>query len=240
MHLTSFIALVALMGVPAGQDSFSFERAYVVGEKDVYSTKLSMESGLGSFDISMDRSERVAKVYPNGDADIETEISNLSVLMNGEPLQGGTSGGAGPQKTSEKVDKYGRPSASGASRGGTTGASRRGGLGGAEFMRYMSLGEVKSIKVGETVSLDHADAQNPKTKVKGKATLVSIEAGVAKVQASIQVTQEGSSKPVQATFTSFYDVATKKLNRTEGTLSDLPPMGQMTVEAMQIVITRKP
>lgn len=181
---------------------------------------------LGSIDISLDRSETVLKVYENGDADVESVVSNVKVLVNGAQVEAGQQG---EQKSKQKIDRYGR------SVGDKAGAQGSNPL---DFLKLLNLADGRTWKVGEALQIQFKEKGPPEVTGKGSGTLVSFESGVAKFTASLEVTTAGSDKPAKITFTSFYDAATGQLNKTEGSLSGLPA-GPFPVETVQVVVERK-
>ncbi|MBI5706552.1 MAG: hypothetical protein HZC36_06135 [Armatimonadetes bacterium] len=209
------------------QDTFQFSPRWTVGEKATFVLKLSMEAPqLGSIDISLDRTETALKVYENGDADVESVVSNVKVLVNGVQVEAGQQG---EQKSTQKVDRFGKKV-----------GEKAGAQGGnpLDFLKFLNLADGRVWKVGEALPIQFREKGPPEVTGKGTGTLVSSEGGVAKFTASMEVTTEGKDKPAKVTFTSFYDVATGRLNKTEGTLSGLTS-GPFPVDSVQVVVERK-
>lgn len=220
--------LVFCCAAAAGeQDTFRFSQKYHAGEKSQFQIKLSMEAPqAGSIDISMERTDTVLKVYENGDADVESVVENIKVLVNGAPMDAGQHGSP---KSTRKLDKYGR---------GIEGKPEAQGENPLDFLKYLNLADGRTWKVGEAQAIQYTEKGPPAVNGKGTGTLVSLEAGVAKFTASLEVTTAGNDKPSKMTFTSFYEAASGRLNKTEGTITGLP-MGVVPIDSVQIVVERK-
>lgn len=217
--------VVAAAATVANQETFSFERNYKVGDKDSYVFQMSIESGLGSVDITTDMTQTVSKVYENGDADVESATTNTKVLVNGQP-----SNTPEPAKETVRMNKYGL-------RVKSSDVKRKGGFGGIGDLT--SVAYEKPLSVGQEVTFDRVDPENPKTKSSGVVKLESIEKGVAKLISRITIMTEGQPKPMKLNLTSYMDVATAKPNKIEGTVSGMQLGGQggMEIEVKSVTIS---
>jgi hypothetical protein len=108
------------------------------------------------------------------------------------------------------------------------------------FVRYLGLLADRPIDVGQTVEVDWANPEDPKNKAKGTVKLESVTDGKARLLINIEVSFADAEKPVKVTAHSTVDVASGKVDRTEGTATNLPPMGQASFRAVQFSIERKP
>lgn len=224
--LLATLAVASLAALTfAAQEAVSFVRTYKEGESDAYSMKLVMESQMGSIDVQMDMTQTVKKVYENGDADIETKTENMVINAMGQEMRPPAS-----PPTSARMNKFGEPVQTAATQGRMN----------MDFMRFgTSLGG-RSIKVGETINIDSKDEKNPKNRVKGTYTLVSVENGVAKLTSSMQVWNEQTGdKPIQVDATSYVFTKDSKLQKMEGKVKGLPATGQMPVDSMSFTMTKK-
>jgi hypothetical protein len=228
-----FLLTLALAGTVAAQDSFSFEKKYKEGDKDAYNYKLSLEGGPGSIDISFVFNQAVIKVYENGDADLETEVGSMKLMFNGQemPTPGGQTNNT---KRMQRVNKFGQVVAS------QTEGTGQGGRMSMNFMQFVGLGIDRPIKVGETINVDYKDPKQPKRTSKGTIKLDSITAGLAKLVANLDVTmpEMQSDKPLKLAINATYDLASTKLEKADGTASNLPPQGGMEIKAMQFSLER--
>lgn len=199
-----FLSLVLGVTAFAGQDAFHIERKYVLNDADKFLMKMQLDSMMGQIDLTMDIKETVKKLYDNGDADIESAVSNMVVNVQGQvqkvPAQA---------PTTIRYDKYGMPAA------GTKDSK------GMSFMRFGNVLGDKAIKVGETVTFDRADEKDPKTHAKGTVKLESLDAGVAKLIMSVDQYSSASEKPMHIDGTSWIE-ATGKLKKLEGKVTGMP------------------
>ncbi len=212
----------------AAQDTLKLERKYVVGEKDSYKYKLSLETGQGSVDVAMTQAQAVVKVYDNGDADIESSTSGLSVKFNGQdvPVPAPPN-----QKDTRRYTKQGVPVS-------LTQGGRGGMQGGMAFAQFLNVLADKPLTVGQTVPVEYT-LPDEKTTVSGTVKLESLANGVAKLLSHMNVTMPQSTKPVKLVITSFVDAASSKLSKAEGTATDLPEQGPMSPKAVQFTIERQ-
>jgi hypothetical protein len=221
-----FALVLGTVGAAHAQDTFSFEKHYKEGDSDQYTMKMKIESQMGELGISMDMKQTVKKVYDNGDADIETQMANMHVVMGGNEMPTGQQ--AMPATTS-KVDKFGKQL--------TAPQAGRGGMNMSGFSSY--FGD-KPMKVGETYKFDTVD---PKTKsgARGTAKLVSLKDGKAEVQVSVDtIAPQMGDKPMHMDGTIWADTANGKMVKMQGKMKDLPMGGQgMTASSAEILIERK-
>lgn len=222
-----FFVAVACFAV-ATQQTFSFERKYKVGEKDAYNIKMNIEADFGSIDLNADITQTVTKVFDNSDANIETETTKMKMSMNGQELSDTPT-----KKTTTRVNKFGiRVKRDETGEAPTTGLDT-----------LMNFNLDKAIAVGETVSFERVDPDNPKLKSSGTMKLESIDNGVAKLVGVVNVSTDGLEKPMKINVTSWMDVASAKANKIEATISGMPlggpGGGSMTAKSASFSFTRK-
>ena len=209
----------------AAQDAIKFVRTYKEGDKDSYKLSMQMSMQGGSADMTMKMTSLVKKVYENGDADIESSVSDMKITFNGQTM----SPPAQPPTTT-KVNKSGMPVAGSTARG-------RGMSG--DFLRYATFLGEKGIKVGETIDIDQAETADSKTRIKGTLKLESLEEGVAKLIGKFDIwTPEAGDKPMKVASTSWVDVSTAKPNKVEGTISNVSAGPGMELDAIQFTMER--
>ncbi|MCO5298226.1 MAG: hypothetical protein M9921_15365 [Fimbriimonadaceae bacterium] len=226
---TRFVLLAAalMVGAWAAQDGLKFGRTYKVGESDAYSMAIAIESDMGPFDISMKMSQTVKKVYENGDADLETAVTDMTVNA-----MGNTMNPPAPPATLQRVNNRGVPI------GGSTGApggGMRGGMGMMlNFGRFGGVMTDKEMKVGVPVAID-----DPQGKTKGTVTLQSVADGVAVLVTKLEITQGEASQPMKVDAKIWLDTATSKLNKMEGVVSgSLPGQQQVPVQQVKVRMER--
>ncbi len=208
MKIRSILFALALgTSALAGQDGLRVERKYVLNDSDTYVMKMQMESAMGDVDLSMNIKETVKKIYDNGDADIESAVSDMTVNVQGHEQKI-----PGQKPTTTRMNKFGAP----------VDLKNTKGMG---FMRYGSMLGDKPLKVGETVSFDQADPNDPSAHAKGTVKLESIEGGIAKLILSVDTYMPKVDKPMHLDGTSWIDTAAGKLNKFEGKATNLPAGG---------------
>src|SRR2546429_185820 len=104
--LVLFTTLLAA-GAMAHQGTFQILHTYKEGEKDTY--KMNMDVTLGSMGdatVSMTLTQTIKKVYDNGDADIESKMADMHVLLGGNEVP---NAGADTPPSTQRFNKYGAP-----------------------------------------------------------------------------------------------------------------------------------
>jgi hypothetical protein len=216
-----FALIAAAVSVTPAQ-TLNPARKYVEGTSDVYSMKMAINSSMGELGMTMTMTQKIVKVYENGDADIETATSDMLVNMGGQEIRPPS---GKPEST--RLSKFGFPV-----------APKKGS--GMDFSRFGTYFGEKELAVGETYTFDQVEKENPKNHAKGTAKLLSIENGKAKLAVSVDSYKDKVEKPMHLDGTVTVDAATCKMLRFEGKASDLPAMGQgMTVSSAQFTIEKK-
>jgi len=201
-----FLSVIAVAAVAVAQDTFSPLRTYVVGEKDVYSMSMKMESE--QYDVTMTgkMSYLVKKLYDNGDADLETKVYNVVMNAMGQEVQQ-------PESPAQvrRYNKYGVPIEKVDPK-----APKQ-----PTFMNFLAYRNGATLKLGESMPIQEELNDEAKTKVKGKAKLDSISDGVAKVVTQLDITSKNSSKPMHVESISYLDTKSSKLNRVESKVTNV-------------------
>ncbi len=212
---TKAIVLLTMMGCVAfaSQDAIKFVRSYKQGESDKYTMNMDMSSAMGEISIKMAMTQTVKKVYDNGDCDMETAVTSLSINAMGNEMSP-----PAPEPTVQKMNKFGSPV-------GT--AANKGRMGNFDFMKYANALGDKGIKVGETVNVDYKDPDNKKKTTKGTVKLESVTDGVGKLVINLEVTndQTAEGKPMKVAMVALVIVANGKASKIDGTITNLPNMG---------------
>lgn len=221
----------------AAQDPLNLTRTYKDGEKDTYKMAVTVSLPIGSADINLNMTQVVKKVFENGDADIETTVSDMRMSFGGNEIPA-QAGAPAPQGRVQRYNKFGQPvGGSAPAAAGDRGAAMMDQM---SFLRYAMFTGEKPMAVGVPVDIDAKD-EKAGTRTWGKITLVKIENGVATISSELKSTnkQTGESKPMNLKFTSLVDTASSKLNKVDGTVTDLPANEQgMQVDSVKILMER--
>lgn len=201
-----FALLLGSIAISQAQ-TFNPERKYKEGQADAYSMKINMSSSMGELGLSMKMKNTVKKVYENGDADIETAITDMVMNMAGNEMKPPAG-----KPTSVKMNKFGVP----------VNAPKSGGM---NFGQITSFIGDKEMTVGQSYPFEIAEKENPNNKMKGVAKLVSVEGGVATVFVTAEKWTDKIDKPMKFEGTSTIDTATTTLIKFEGKATDMPSMG---------------
>jgi hypothetical protein len=218
-----FAALVAGASIASAQ-TFKPEHKYVEGDKDTYAMKVNATSSMGEVQITMDMTQSVKKVYENGDADIESNMSNMVVDFPGGQMHPN-------QKNKPTVVRY--------TKFGVPVTPPEGRAAGVNFSQFGSYFGDKELKVGETYTIEQSDAKNPKNHSKGTVKLLSVENEKAKIAISVDNYIEGADKPMHVDGTVTVNASNGKLIRFEGKAKDLPGSQAMPVTAADFVMEKK-
>lgn len=210
--------------VKTAQDTIKIEYQWKEGDSDTYQYKMSAVTAMGDFVMGMKVAQKVTKVYENGDADVLFSSSETKITVNGQEMPGGPQGA---RSYTIRFNKQGVP----------VGETQQGGNFAGMF-RYIRILSDKPLKVGESINVDYTNPQNTKNTVKGTITLESIEKGMGKFISKFDITTPQTEKPLKLVMTSWIDVATSKLEKAEGTISNLPSSSAGQVDAIQFVVER--
>ncbi|MBX7132355.1 MAG: hypothetical protein K1X67_06730 [Fimbriimonadaceae bacterium] len=221
MKLKLLIAGLALATAAIAQDTIDLTRLYKVGDVDKYKMDMKMVGQMGEVTVSLDLTQTIKKLYDNGDADIESQSGEVKIVAMGQNMNQ-----PGGPATTQRHNKLGQP------------VGVKGG-GQMDFMRFATfIGDGKA-KVGETVTIDYKDAENPKNTAKGTVKIDSLENGVAKILIDLDVTSPNTGdKPMKMKMTNWYDVAAHKPNKMVGKITNLPQAGGMPMDSVDITMTR--
>lgn len=220
------LGLLTCASAFAAQDVIKLTRTYKVGDSDKYSMALNMSSAMGEIAVKTAMTQKVIKVYDNGDADIETTITSMSVNAMGNEMSP-----PAPAPTTGRYNKFGTQIDSGK-------ATRN--RMGFDFMKYATMVSEKGFKVGETLQIDYKDPDNPKNTSKGTVKADSVTDGIVKLLVNLDVTNEqtGPDKPMHIVMTTFANVSNGKATKVDGVITNLPAGANgPQIEKMTLVLT---
>jgi len=203
-------------------------RTYKVGEADKYLMTMDMTSAMGAITIKVASTQKVAKVYDNGDADVETTVNSLTVNAMGNEMNPPI-----PAVTTQKFNKYGMQV-------GKSVSSDRGGM---DFLRYLNVIGDRALKVGETIPIDYKNPDDAKDTAKGNVKIESLTDSVLKMVAYLDITnkQTEGGKPMNVALTSWIDVRDGKPEKVEGVVTNLPAnaQGGMQIDKVNFSVVRQ-
>jgi hypothetical protein len=225
--MRSLLKLVPLTLLAAAyavtQDSITFDRNWKVGEGDAQRIGMAMTLPIGDVVVTMVATQKAVKVHENGDADVETSLADMVVLLNGNKVD--VPGAGTNPRTVTRVNRVGMPLER------PQGAGRGMGL---EFIAFASVVVDKKLKPGESATIDYTSSTDSKVRVKGVTTAESIEAGIAKVIGKYQVWADpADEKPMQVAMTHWVRVSDSKFMKSEGTFTDVPSQQGIAISAVQ-------
>lgn len=219
-----FLAVCTTLTANAAQDTIKLEHQWKEGDSDTYKYKMSAVTAMGDFVMEMKVAQKVSKVYENGDADILFTTSETKITVNGQEMPGGPQAA---RSYTVRFNKQGVP-VSETQQGGNF----------AGMFRYLRIISDKPLKVGESINVDYTNPQNAKNTVKGTITLESIEKGMAKFVSKFDIMTAQTEKPFKLVMSSWVDTVTSRLEKAEGTISNLPSSGAGQVDAIQFIVER--
>jgi hypothetical protein len=230
MRVRSSLAFVIVAALAsAAPQALQFARTYVVGDSDTYHMQMKME-GQMAMEMNMDLTQKVTKIYDNGDADIESTMSGGKMAMMGRDLP------IPAQKaTTARMSKYGSMVS-----GGPAGRSAMG----MDFAKYARTLPKEGMTVGQTVNIDEAGSEGEKVHIKGTTKLESIDEGVAKLHTVLDISSDKvAGAPMHMDALTFVETANSKMKRMEGKVTNLAgaagtPAG-MKIESVTIKMERK-
>lgn len=212
----------------AAQDSFKHVRTLKEGDKDVYAMTIKMATQMGAMDMSMTISQLIKKLYPNGDADQESTITNMTVNMMGRtqnvPSQ--------PAQT-VRINKFGIP---------VNAAKAGGGRMNMNFLEYARAYGDTELKLNVPFKIDYADPNDAKNKVSGTVTLTALTDKQATIKGDMNVwTAQTGGEAIHVIMTSLVDRASGKPDKVDSKVDKIPAaMTQgFQIDNMEITMTRK-
>jgi hypothetical protein len=196
----------------AAQDSVKLNRTFKVGDSERYNVALAMTMAGGDATIDLVMKQTVKKVYDNGDADIETALSDIKVVIFGSPM-------AQPSEppSVQRVSKLGTPV------GLKTSKKAKAEL---DILKLAAVMLDRDLTIGQEVPVEIVDPKDAKSKMKGTAKVLSVKDGIAKVETKLDVWNETTTTdPLKAALVWTMDVSSAVPNVVEGTLSNMPQLG---------------
>ncbi len=221
------LSLIGIFALGLAQDVFSPARAYVLGEKDVYGLSMRLDAGQYMVSIAGKMNHTVKKVHTNGDADVQSQMTNMTLDILGQ-----TSKEPDGDVRVIRYNKFGAP----VERPADTKQKQ------PIFMNFLTYRTSMPMKIGETIQVDETLDDASKTQVKGTAKLESITDGVAKIASQLEIIESKNKKPTKIASVGYFDVKTSKLNRSEAKLTDVDPnemQGLPPISSITVVIERE-
>ncbi|HVT11495.1 MAG TPA: hypothetical protein VHE55_04450 [Fimbriimonadaceae bacterium] len=215
------LAAVGVVVVASGQ-SFKPVHAYAAGDSDAYVVKVDASASTGEIGITSDTSRTVKQVYGDGDADIETKITNLKLSIGGQPLSW-----KDPQPSTSRYNRFGMP------------VTAEGQSLGMSFTRFGTFFGDKELKVGETSAIEQIDEKNPNNHLKGTVKLLSLDDGRAKLEIVVDSFTEGADKPMHLEGVATVHAATCRLLSFEGTAKNLPSIKGVAITTAKFSMEHK-
>lgn len=224
MKLLPILGFTLLACSVAFGQEFNPEHKYAAGSSTAYSLKLNATTSVGDVLLQMDTKETIKKVYPDGNADIETVATKVSISLSG----GETRPGSKPDPNTSLVDRYGR----------TISFSQKGRS--MMVRRIANFYGDKPLKVGETQTVDEAEKDNPKSHVLGTVKLVTLTSSRAELFISVDSFSDEVPKPAHVEGTATVDAKTGRLIRFEGKATNLHDQGSnVTVPSATFTLEKK-
>lgn len=214
--------LASLVSIVSAQD---LSRNYKVGAVDKYQVTVTATTSMGEVVSSSKMIHKVIKVYPNGDADIETSTEDAVVTFMGQEMPAG----AAAPKIVAKVDKYGRP----VGKDGKTSPSTS--LDASQFA-LLGIENVKDMVKGTEFTID---SKTPEGNTKGKGKIVDIAGDVMTIESDVVVISKTSPEPMNLLTTSKVDFAKNLILRVDGTIkSGIPQQPGIEIQDMKFSMVR--
>ncbi len=219
------LLLTAASVMALAQGSFDPARTYVVGEKDVYAMNVKMTTASYDASITGKLSFKTKKVWDNGDADLETQATDVEVNLLGNVDKKPAS-----DIRVTRYTKFGVPIEPKVEKGDA----------GPKYMNFLTFRPSTVMQMGQTVKIDEQLNDATKTHVTGTSKLEALADGVAKVVSSLDVTQGKGKKPMHIDSIGYIDVKTAKMNRVESKLVNIDGEGDAgAILAITVVIERQ-
>lgn len=219
--------LIAAGALGLAQNAFNPARTYTVGEKDVYGLSMRLVAEKYDATIVGKLSYEVRKVYPNGEADVESKSYDLTFTVMGQEY-----------KQPASLPRLLRYNRFGAAIEKDVPKDQRQPI----FMSYLTYRAPAEMKLGETVRIAEKRDEDPNSEVKGTAKLEALKDGVAKVASSLDITNTKGKKPTHIDSVGFFDAKSSKLDRVECRLTNLDPAdlpGMPPLQSITVVIERE-
>lgn len=185
-------------------DTVKLTRSYTEGQIEKFDETFAMVVQGGDWKIKDMRTLTVKRVYPNSQIDIEAAVTNIAINMAGQETRNDD------QKSTRRVDQNGMPI-----------DPRQPGT--LDYPRTEALLFGRDLPVGQELPVEWKDAKDAKSKIKGTVKVESVKDGVAKIVSNLQIwdAKTGDS-PMKVTITTTVDVATSKIQKVEGLVTNLP------------------
>lgn len=217
MNLNRFaiLAAIAAVSLAPAQSTFTFAPKYRAGETDTY--KMNMDiAGKQTMKMMMSYSQKVLKVLPNGDIQLQVKMGEGSMVMNGNTMKMPQTA----QAQTVTLDKLGRPKGAGATNPM-----------GMDLSALSSGMPTRPIRIGETVPVNTTGKDG--TAVKGTYKLLSIANGIAKLALAMDITTKQAGTMTMKGIASYL-VSNSKVSRMDATISGIKMLPGSTIKMLVV------
>lgn len=228
MRLNQFVGIGVLACVVSStQEPVSFERKWLLNEKQSYSVTLTLNSNVGDVIIEFDLISITEKILEDGASQLTFRIENSTAKTNNMnvPLKPSRSG------FSASFDKYAVPISKEHEDLGVL----------FQLIKYVGILPNQPLKAGDTLSLNYDKRQSANIEVKGNLQLVESKERLSKFSGTIEVHKPDSRVPMKLSLTYWVDQRNGALVEAEGTAIDLPSRNALNVQsnALHFVFNKK-
>jgi hypothetical protein len=220
-------AVMLLAFVAKAQERITFNPTWTSGQKDSFRLAMTMGTDRGDVSLSMRLDRSVARVFDNGDAEVQSSVDELKVAFNGQEIEGSQL--ASQLGSSERLNRFGMPV--GAKAKANRGVS-------IDYARYLTMFTDKGLRVGETVPVEYTDPENAKSTIRGTCTLEAIESGIARLVGKYEIANENATTPMKAAITTWVRVSDSKIAKSAGTISNVTSPQGVSIDAIQLSMER--
>lgn len=221
--LTTICALLAVAPMAHHQTPVLIQRKFSEGETNTYATKLSLTTSIGDVDVQMKVEQRVRKLLPGGEAEVESELLSIKTLVNGDEMP--IVKEPDSKKMTFRLGRNGMPIGTGESKGF-----------GFNFLHFAGLLADKPLSIGESADVKYVDPSDAKKTAVGKVKLESIVELQAKLTSNWVLDLPPNAKPLKVDMTSWVDLKTGRLEKASGAITGA--QSQVEITAIQFSTER--
>ena len=228
MRLNQFVGISVLACmVSSMQEPVSFERKWLVNEKQSYSVTLTLNSNVGDVIIEFDLISIAEKTFEDGSSQLTFRIENSIAKTNdmNVPLKPSRNG------FSASFDKYAVPISQDHEDLGAL----------FQLIKYVGILPNQSMKIGDTLSLNYDKRQTAHIEVKGNLQLAENKEYLSKFSGNIEIHKPDSRVPMKLSLTYWIDQRNGSLVEAEGTATNLPSRNasSMPSSTLHFVFSKK-
>jgi hypothetical protein len=187
-------------------------RHFTAGDSDSYKLHLTGTSQIGDFDLSISQTQKIVKVYPDGGADMETDVNSMSVTMGGNEVPVPQ-----PKPTTMRVDKFGAPVQQ------TDNPANK-----LNFAKFAGLLFDHDLTVGNSITVNQTSPDG-KEKTTGTIKVDSVANNDVKLVADVILTSDKMDTPMKIHMTTLVNTNNSKVEHIEGTVDSMPIQAGMNL-----------